>query len=149
MAQAVGVDVVRSEMMPEDKLKEIEALQKKGPVAMVGDGINDAPALARADIGFAMGRQGSDIAVDAADVALMEDDIGKIPVFVKLSRITHNRLVQNITFALGVKFIFMVLTFMGLSTMWMAVFADIGTCIIVVAWGLSLLSVSNRLKNEN
>ena len=149
MAQAVGIDVVRSEMMPEDKLKEIEALQKKGPVAMVGDGINDAPALARADIGFAMGRQGSDIAVDAADVALMEDDIGKIPVFVKLSRITHNRLVQNITFALGVKFIFMVLTFMGLSTMWMAVFADIGTCLIVVAWGLSLLSFTNRLKNEN
>ena len=149
MAKAVGIEVVRSEMMPQDKLGEIESLQKKGPVAMVGDGINDAPALARADIGFAMGRQGSDIAVDAADVALMEDDIGKIPTFVKLSRLTHNRLVQNITFALGVKFIFMILTFMGLSTMWMAVFADIGTCLIVVAWGLSLLSVTNRLKNDN
>ena len=148
MAQAVGIDVVRSQMLPQDKLKAIEELQKEGPIAMVGDGINDAPALARANIGFAMGRQGSDIAIDAADVALMDDDIGKLPTFIKLSRLTHNRLVQNITFALGIKAIFMILTFLGMATMWMAVFADIGTCLIVVAWGLSLLRVSSKLAKE-
>ena len=148
MAQAVGIDVVRSQMLPQDKLKAIEELQKEGPIAMVGDGINDAPALARANIGFAMGRQGSDIAIDAADVALMDDDIGKLPTFIKLSRLTHNRLVQNITFALGIKAIFMILTFLGMATMWMAVFADIGTCLIVVAWGLSLLRVSGKLAKE-
>ncbi len=145
MAQATGITEVRAQMLPQDKLAAIEGLQEKGPIGMVGDGINDAPALARANIGFAMGRQGSDIAVDAADVALMDDDIKKLSLFVKLSHMTHNRLVQNITIALGIKFLFMVLAFLGIATMWMAVFADIGTCLIVVAWGLSLLQAGKKL----
>lgn len=146
MAQAVGITEVRSQMLPQDKLTAIENMQKEGSVGMVGDGINDAPALARANIGFAMGRQGSDIAVDAADVALMDDDIKKLSLFVKLSRMTHNRLVQNITIALGIKLVFMILAYMGMATMWMAVFADIGTCLIVVAWGLTLLQAGKSLK---
>ena len=145
MARATGITEVRAQMLPQDKLAAIEALQEKGLIGMVGDGINDAPALARANIGFAMGRQGSDIAVDAADVALMDDDIKKLSLFLKLSHMTHNRLVQNITIALGIKFLFMVLAFLGIATMWMAVFADIGTCLIVVAWGLSLLQAGKKL----
>ena len=146
MAQSVGISEFKAQMLPKEKLEVIQTLQAKGAVGMVGDGINDAPALAQADIGFAMGRQGSDIAVDAADVTLMDDDNKKLSLFIKLSKLTHNRLVQNIVIALGIKLIFMVLAYLGMATMWMAVFADIGTCLIVVAWGLTLLRVGKKLQ---
>ncbi|WP_309477028.1 heavy metal translocating P-type ATPase [Trinickia acidisoli] len=140
IAAEVGIDDVRGEQLPEDKLRVIETLAADGgAVGMVGDGINDAPALARARIGFAMGAMGSDAAIETADVALMDDDLRKIPAFVRLSRATYAVLVQNIAFALTIKAIFLALTLAGLGTMWMAVFADAGASLIVVANGLRLL----------
>ncbi|PAJ79694.1 copper-translocating P-type ATPase [Burkholderia ubonensis] len=144
IARQAGIDDARGNQLPEDKLAAVEELATSGAgaVGMVGDGINDAPALARADIGFAMGAMGTDAAIETADVALMDDDLRKIPAFVRLSRATHRVLVQNIGFALGVKLVFLGLTVAGLGTMWMAVFADAGASLIVVGNGLRLLSRS-------
>jgi len=142
IASEVGIDEARGNQLPEDKLTTIEQLLKDGnggKVGMVGDGINDAPALARADIGFAMGAAGTDTAIETADVALMDDDLRKIPTFVRLSRDTAAVLKQNIALALGIKLVFFMLTFVGMTTMWMAVFADMGASLIVVANGLRLL----------
>ncbi|MDD2319303.1 MAG: heavy metal translocating P-type ATPase [Geobacteraceae bacterium] len=139
IAAHVGIDRARGNQLPEDKLRAIEEFGAEGMVGMVGDGINDAPALARADIGFAMGAMGTDTAIETADVALMDDDLRKIPTFVRLSQATRAVLVQNITLALGIKVLFVVLTLVGLGTMWMAVFADVGASLLVVFNGLRLL----------
>ncbi|MDR2934363.1 MAG: heavy metal translocating P-type ATPase [Candidatus Adiutrix sp.] len=139
VAAQAGVDSFMGNLLPEDKLAVIERLAEKGQVGMVGDGINDAPALARADIGFAMAAAGSDTAIETADVALMDDDLGKIPRFIRLSRSTFAILAQNITLALVVKAIFFILTFMGHATMWMAVFADTGISLLVVGNALRVL----------
>lgn len=139
IGQQVGIDQIRGNQLPEDKLKAVEAFATEGTVGMVGDGINDAPALARAHIGFAMGAMGVDTAIETADVALMDDDLRKIPMFVRLSQATHSVLVQNIVLALGIKAAFLMLTLVGPGTMWMAVFADVGASLIVVGNGLRLL----------
>ncbi len=139
IAKEVGIDDVRGNLLPEDKLRVVDDYARQGPVGMVGDGINDAPALARANIGFAMAAMGTDTAIETADVALMDDDLRKIPKFVRLSRATRGVLMQNIGVALGIKLVFLVLTLVGLGTMWMAVFADVGASLIVVANGLRLL----------
>jgi len=136
IAERVGVDSFKGNLLPEDKLACVVQLEGRGRIGMVGDGVNDAPALAKADIGFAMAAAGTDTAIDTADVALMDDDLRKIPRFISLSRATYAILVQNITLALGVKAIFLALTFMDQATMWMAVFADVGTSLLVVANGL-------------
>jgi len=139
IAGEVGIDRAQGNLLPEDKLREVEALTAQGTSGMVGDGINDAPALARADIGFAMGAAGSDTAIETADVALMDDDLRKIPAFIRLSRATAHVLMQNITLALGIKAVFLVLTFAGQATMWAAVFADMGASLLVVGNGMRLL----------
>ncbi|WP_256633867.1 heavy metal translocating P-type ATPase [Enterobacter hormaechei] len=139
IAAQAGIDRAQGNQLPDDKLREVEQLSRNGKVGMVGDGINDAPALARADIGFAMGAAGTDTAIETADVALMDDDLRKIPTFVRLSRATAQVLMQNIVLALGIKAVFLVLTFTGHATMWMAVFADMGASLLVVGNGLRLL----------
>jgi Cd2+/Zn2+-exporting ATPase len=140
IAEQVGIDEARGNLLPQDKLDAVAQWSAEGAtVGMVGDGINDAPALARADIGFAMGAMGTGTAIETADVALMDDDLRKIPLFIRLSKATHSVLVQNIALALGIKGVFLVLTVMGLGTMWMAVFADVGASLLVVANGLRLL----------
>lgn len=140
IAEQVGIDEACGDQLPGDKA---EAVAKRralsGKIGMVGDGINDAPALARADIGFAMGAAGSDTAIETADVALMDDDLRKIPTFIQLSRATSTILKQNITLSISIKAVFLVFTLIGMSTMWMAVFADMGASLLVVFNGLRLL----------
>jgi Zn2+/Cd2+-exporting ATPase len=138
-AKAAGIAHAQGEMLPQDKLDAVTALAGQGVVGMVGDGINDAPALARADIGFAMGAAGTGTAIETADVALMDDDLRKIPAFIRLARATRRVLTQNIAMALGIKAVFLALTVAGVGTMWMAVFADVGASLIVVGNSLRLL----------
>ena len=139
IAAQVGMNDAKGNLLPEDKLNLVASYADTSSIGMVGDGINDAPALARADIGFAMGTMGSDVAIETADVALMDDDLRKIPNFIRLSKKTHQILVQNISLALITKLVFLILTMMNLGTMWMAVFADVGVSLLVVANGLRLL----------
>ena len=142
IAQQAGIDDARGDLLPEDKLAAIEDMQKRfGPTAMTGDGINDSPALARADMGFAMGGAGTDTAMEAADIVIMNDDLRRIPETIRLSRRTRTVLLQNIYLALGVKAVFLVLAVFGNATMWMAVFADMGASLLVVFNGLRLLRI--------
>jgi Cd2+/Zn2+-exporting ATPase len=148
IAAQVGIDEARGDLLPDDKLKAIESkLNKDGAVGRVGDGINDAPALARSDSGFAMGAAGTGTAIETADVALMDDDLRKLPRFVRLSRQTHAILIQNIVLALGIKAVFLFLTLYGVGTMWMAVFADVGASLLVVGNGLRLLRTNDVARN--
>ncbi len=140
IAAQAGIQDVRANLLPEEKLDAIRALASVGdPVAMVGDGINDAPALATADIGFAMGSAGTHTAMEAADVVIMNDDLRRVPETIRLSIQTHSVLWQNITLALGIKFVFLLLALFDHATMWMAVFADMGASLLVVFNGLRLL----------
>ena len=140
IADKVGIDDVRGNLLPEDKLSAMgRLLTEYGAVGMVGDGINDAPALAKATIGFAMGAAGTDTALETADVALMQDDLRKLPLFLSLSRQTSQVLTQNIALALGIKVVFFALALAGKATLWMAVFADMGASLLVVFNGLRLL----------
>lgn len=136
VATEVGVDMVRSELLPADKVSEVEALleQKQGKenLAFVGDGINDAPVLSRADIGIAMGALGSDAAIEAADVVLMDDDPAKIALAMKISMKTLRIVRENIVFALFVKAICLILGALGIANMWIAIFADVGVMVIAV-----------------
>lgn len=133
VAQELGLDEVYGELLPEDKVAWMEKLKDaEGKTAFVGDGINDAPVLAGADLGVAMGGIGSDAAIEAADVVLMDDDIGKLAVGMKIARKTRTIVHQNIGFALGFKILVLILSVPGIATMWMAVFADVGVCVLAI-----------------
>ncbi|WP_404826373.1 heavy metal translocating P-type ATPase [Diaphorobacter aerolatus] len=140
VATEAGIDDARGNLLPEDKLQLLAEFQKtKGPTAMTGDGINDAPALAKADVGFAMGgAHSTGMAMETAAVVLMNDDLRRIPDTIRLSRSAHRILWQNITLALGIKLVFFALALTGNATMWMAVVADMGVSLLVVANGLRL-----------
>jgi Cd2+/Zn2+-exporting ATPase len=140
----VGADEVQAGLLPEQKVKSIAALrQTHGQVIMVGDGINDAPALARASVGVAMGAAGSDAALEAADVALMRDDLTLLPEAIGLSRRAMRVIHQNIALALGIKAVFLGLALVGRTTLWLAVFADMGASLLVIVNGLTLLYKRN------
>lgn len=140
VARHTGVTNVRAELMPEDKLRIVEELRAKySEVAMVGDGVNDAPAMAKASLGIAMGAVGSDAAIEAADVALMSDDLSAVPWLIEHSRRVVAVVRQNIAFALAVKATVVILTVIGTASLWMAIAADMGASLIVVANALRLL----------
>jgi Cd2+/Zn2+-exporting ATPase len=146
VGRAVGMDEVRAELLPEDKMGAIEELTRRYTrVAMVGDGVNDAPALAAATIGIAMGAAGTDAAIETADIALMSDDLARLPWLVRHARRSLRIIQQNIIFALGVKGAFMALALLQVATLWMAIAADMGASLLVIFNGLRLLrSQENR-----
>ncbi len=144
VARQLGLDEVHAELLPGDKVDQVERLlQSKGPkeqLVFVGDGINDAPVLSRADIGVAMGAMGSDAAIEAADIVLMDDDLKKLPVAVRIARKTLRIVRENIVFALAVKFLVLILSAVGKANMWWAVFADVGVSVIAILNSMRMLN---------
>jgi len=139
IAQKLGLDEFRAELLPEHKLDVIHALKQNGKVAMIGDGVNDAPALAAADVGIAMGRGGTAQAIETADVVLMQDDLSKLPFALRLARATLRTIKFNVAVSIGIKIVFFGLALAGLGSMWMAVLADMGVSLLVTLNGMRLL----------
>ena len=146
-AASLGLDEVYSELLPAGKVEKVEEMLRNKPekakLAFVGDGINDAPVLRRADIGIAMGAMGSDAAIEAADVVLMDDDPMQIAKAIKISRKCLGIVYQNIVFAIGVKLICLLLGALGIANMWLAIFADVGVMILAVLNAIRALFVKN------
>ena len=141
VASAVGIDEYHAELLPADKVTRVESLLKEGTLAFVGDGINDAPVLARADLGIAMGALGSDAAIEAADVVLMDDKPSKVAEAVRIARRTLGIARENMIFAIGIKILVLLLAALGLATLWMAVFADVGVTVLAVLNAMRALRV--------
>jgi len=145
VAKALGLEEVQANLLPEQKVQAVEALGKTyGSVAMVGDGVNDAPAMARATIGIAMGAAGSDAAIETADIALMSDDLTRLPWLISHARRTLRIIHQNIAFSLGVKAVFILLTLAGHASLWAAIAADMGASLLVVINGMRLIGGGER-----
>ena len=144
IAGKLGIHQFRAGLLPEDKVKEVEKLARAGVTVMVGDGVNDAPALAAATVGIAMGAAGADTALETADVALMNDDLGKIPDLIKIGTKTLSIIRQNVALAVVLKLVFLVLTMVGMANLWMAVFADTGASVLVTLNGMRLAGYKFR-----
>ena len=142
MAEQTGVTEFKADLLPEAKTRFVSEMVEAGErVAMVGDGVNDAPALAVSNLGVAMGAIGTDVAIETADMALMSDDLSKLPWLIRHSRRVLSTIRQNIAFALGLKIVFLVLAFLQLATLWTAILADMGASLIVIFNGLRLLQI--------
>ena len=148
VAKELGIDEVHTQLLPADKVSRVEKLlnetSKGGKVVFVGDGMNDAPVLARADIGVAMGGLGSDAAIEAADIVIMNDEPSKLAQAIMISRKTHGIAIQNIVFALFVKIAILILVAFGFAGMWLAVFADVGVCVIAILNAMRTLRVKSH-----
>ena len=148
VAARLGLDEVHTQLLPAGKVERVEALLKektgRGKLAFVGDGINDAPVLSRADLGIAMGGLGSDAAIEAADIVLMDDKPSKIAAAIRISKQTLRIVRQNIVFALGVKLLVLALGALGMANMWEAVFADVGVSVIAILNAMRALRAGDR-----
>ena len=155
VGQELGLDYVYTDLLPQEKVEKVEALlteldrhgrqQDRAELAFVGDGINDAPVLARADVGIAMGSMGSDAAIEAADIVIMDDDLARIPIVIRIARRTVAISTQNIAFALFVKILILVLTAFGLTNMWIAVFGDVGVAVLCILNSMRLLTIKRTI----
>ena len=147
VAELIGIDEVHAELLPGDKVEQVERLLKeiegRGKLAFVGDGINDAPVLARADIGIAMGGIGSDAAIEAADIVIMTDEPSKIAKVMKISRKTLRIVKENIAMAIGFKVLVLILAAFGMANMWAAVLADVGVMVVAILNAVRILKVKN------
>ncbi len=145
IAKTLKLDVVKSELLPDDKITAFESLMEEGKISVyAGDGINDAPTLTRADVGIAMGGVGSDAAIEAADCVIMSDDLEKIPASILIAKKTERIVKQNIAFALGVKFLVIILSILGITNMWLAIFADVGVSLLAVLNAMRCLSYKEK-----
>ncbi len=139
IANEIGIEEVRADLLPQDKIEEVRSLAGNGRLAMVGDGVNDAPALAAADVGIALGAQSSDTAMETADVVVMSPNLFKVADFIRLGQRCRTILKQNIGFALATKLAVILLATVGDATMWMAVAADVGASLLVITNGLRMI----------
>jgi Cd2+/Zn2+-exporting ATPase len=149
VAKELGIDETYSELLPQDKVARVEELLREVPegksLAFIGDGINDAPVLTRADIGIAMGSMGSDAAIEAADVVIMDDDLMRIPQVTKIAHGTLSISKENIVFALAVKILILILGALGIANMWAAVFADVGVAVLCILNSMRLITIKKTI----